>query len=334
MKILVTGSAGFIGMHVCIKLLDQGHEVIGIDNLNDYYEISLKNDRTENIKSKHDFTFIKLDISNKNELLNLAESYNFDIVINLAAQGGVRYSIINPDSYIKNNMIGFYNILEYVRNNNIKKLLYASSSSVYGLSTKENFNENDDTDNPISLYAATKKSNELLAHSYSHLYNIGTAGLRFFTVYGPWGRPDMALFSFVRSILNGQEIEIYNHGKMTRDFTYIDDISNAVAKIAELDFSKIEHNTINKNKNFSIYNIGNSQPRSLMEYVEALENKIGITAKKKYLPIQLGDVLRTSSCTKLLNQLIDYKPSTDIEQGISHFVDWYCDYYESNYPGR
>jgi UDP-glucuronate 4-epimerase len=231
-------------------------------------------------------------------------------------------------------MIGFYNILEYVRNNNIKKLLYASSSSVYGLSTKENFNENDDTDNPISLYAATKKSNELLAHSYSHLYNIGTVGLRFFTVYGPWGRPDMALFSFVRSILNGQEIEIYNHGKMTRDFTYIDDISNAVAKIAELDFSKIVHNTINKNKNFSIYNIGNSQPRSLMEYVEALESKIGITAKKKYLPIQLGDVLRTSSCTKLLNQLIDYKPSTDIEQGISHFVDWYCDYYESNYPGR
>ena len=329
MKILVTGAAGFIGMHVCIKLLDQGHEVIGIDNLNDYYEVSLKQDRIENIRTKYDFTFHKLDISEKSDLFNLAESYDFNIIINLAAQGGVRYSIVNPDSYLKNNMIGFYNILECARNNNIKKLLYASSSSVYGLSSNDKFNESDNTDNPISLYAATKKSNELLAHSYSHLYDIGTIGLRFFTVYGPWGRPDMALFSFARAILTGQEIDIYNHGKMTRDFTYIDDISNAVARIAELDFFKIENNNKKQNKNFSIYNIGNSQPRSLMEYVEALESKIGMRAKKRYLPIQPGDVLRTSSCTKLLNQLIDYTPSTDIEQGISHFIDWYCDYYES-----
>ena len=301
MKILVTGAAGFIGMHVCIKLLDQGHEVIGIDNLNDYYEVSLKKDRIENIRTKYDFTFHKLDISEKSDLFNLAKSYDFNIIINLAAQGGVRYSIVNPDSYLKNNMIGFYNILECARNNNIKKLLYASSSSVYGLSSNDKFNESDNTDNPISLYA-DQKSNELLAHSYSHLYDIGTIGLRFFTVYGPWGRPDMALFSFARAILTGQEIDIYNHGKMTRDFTYIDDISNAVARIAELDFFKIENNNKKQNKNFSIYNIGNSQPRSLMEYVEALESKIGMRAKEIF----------TNSTWRCIKNFFMYKTSKSI----------------------
>ncbi len=327
MRILVTGSAGFIGMHVCIKLLELGHNIVGVDNMNDYYDTKLKNDRIEHIKSKFNFTFIQLDIADKDDLHNLSESYSFDMVINLAAQGGVRYSIDNPDAYLHSNMIGFYNVLEFVRNNNISKFIYASSSSVYGLSSRERFSEYDRVDNPISLYAATKKSNELLAHSYSHLYGIKSIGLRFFTVYGPWGRPDMALFSFTKSIFNNEEIKVFNKGKMTRDFTYIDDISNAVAKISLHDYSAVNYKDYSNSENFFIFNIGNSKPRSLIDYINALEKKIGKKAQKKLLPMQPGDVLRTSSSTKLLKKLINYEPVTDIELGVSQFVDWYKDYY-------
>ena len=296
MNILVTGAAGFIGFHLSKLLLKKGFNVIGLDNINDYYDPNLKLDRLKilGIKSNEDciynqkfekdnFKFIKLNLEDKENLLKLFESENIDIVCNFAAQAGVRYSLTNPDTYIQSNIVGFHNILECCRIYKIKHLIYASSSSVYGLNKKIPFSVNDSVDNPISLYAATKKSNELMAHSYSHLYNIPTTGIRFFTVYGPWGRPDMALFIFTKSIIEGKNIDVYNYGKMMRDFTYIDDIIKGVYKII-----------INKkNKKFSIYNIGNNNSIELLDFIICIEKKLGKIAKKNMLPIQSGDVVKT-----------------------------------------
>jgi len=331
MNILVTGAAGFIGFHLSKLLLKKGFNVIGLDNINDYYDPNLKLDRLKilGIKSNEDciynqkfekdnFKFIKLNLEDKENLLKLFESENIDIVCNFAAQAGVRYSLTNPDTYIQSNIVGFHNILECCRIYKIKHLIYASSSSVYGLNKKIPFSVNDSVDNPISLYAATKKSNELMAHSYSHLYNIPTTGIRFFTVYGPWGRPDMALFIFTKSIIEGKNIDVYNYGKMMRDFTYIDDIIKGVYKII-----------INKkNKKFSIYNIGNNNSIELLDFIICIEKKLGKIAKKNMLPIQSGDVVKTWANVDGLIKDYGYSPSTNIKNGVDKFINWYLKYYK------
>ena len=304
MKFLVTGAAGFIGFHVSQRLLAAGHQVVGIDNLNDYYDVSLKQARLDQILQHPEFIFLKMDLADRQAISSLFAEHAFDRVIHLGAQAGVRYSLDNPHAYADANLIGHLNILEGCRHHKIGHLLYASSSSVYGLNRKMPFSTDDSVDHPISLYAATKKANELMSHSYSHLYQLPTTGLRFFTVYGPWGRPDMALFKFTRAMLAGEQIDVYNRGKMTRDFTYIDDIAEAIVRLQDVIPQADENWTVetgspaNSSAPYRVYNIGNSQPTSLMTYIESLEKALGIEAKKNMLPMQPGDVLNTSADTQ------------------------------------
>lgn len=323
MNILVTGAAGFIGYHLSNKLLALGYQVYGIDNLNDYYDVSLKQARLAQLLPHRNFTFEYLDISNRNGVTGVFASHNFDCVINLAAQAGVRYSLNNPHAYVDSNLVGFTNILEGCRHSQIKHLIFASSSSVYGANTKVPFAVSDRTDSPVSLYAATKKANELMAYSYSHLYGISTTGLRFFTVYGPWGRPDMAYFKFTRAIAQGKPIDVYNHGKMKRDFTYIDDVVEAIVRI-------IPHRPERATQPpYKVYNLGNNNPVELGEFIRAIEIALGKSAMKNLLPIQPGDVVTTYADINELMEDFDFKPSTSITQGIEKFVAWYQEYYNN-----
>ncbi|NTU98079.1 MAG: NAD-dependent epimerase [Chlorobiaceae bacterium] len=333
MNILVTGAAGFIGSHVCKQLLERGDRVTGIDNMNDYYDVSLKHSRLSLLESIEGFSFIRGDISDREVMEQVFSSGAFDKVVNLAAQAGVRYSLINPHSYIKSNIEGFLNILEGCRHNGVKHLVYASSSSVYGANETMPFSVHDNVDHPLSLYAASKKANELMAHTYSHLYNLPTTGLRFFTVYGPWGRPDMALFLFTDAILNGRPIKVFNYGKHRRDFTYIDDITEGVLKtldhIAKPDpsWSGLKPDPGSSRAPWRVYNIGNSRPVELMDYISALEKELGRTAVKEFLPLQPGDVPDTYADVEQLVSDVHYKPGTSVEEGIRRFVAWYRDYY-------
>ncbi len=321
-KILVTGAAGFIGFHLSKRILEEGGEVIGFDNLNDYYDVNLKYARLEILEKYEKFTFIKGNLADKAAVDNLFVTYKPDVVVNLAAQAGVRYSIDNPGSYIESNIIGFYNILEACRHNKVEHLLYASSSSVYGNQKKTPFSTDDNVDHPISLYAATKKSNELMAFTYSHLYDIPSTGLRFFTVYGPYGRPDMAYFSFTQKIMRGETIKIFNNGDMYRDFTYVDDIVEGIMNML-LNPPKPDEN----GDRAKVYNIGNNNPEKLMYFIETLEKAIGKVAEKEYLPMQPGDVYQTYADVSDLQRDFDFKPSTSIEDGLNCFAKWYFEYY-------
>jgi len=333
MKILITGSAGFIGFHLARKLLSEGWQVIGIDNLNDYYDPKLKEDRVAILQKHKDFVFQKVDLKNKTAVDAVFANYKPEYVINLAAQAGVRYSIQNPYAYIDSNLVGFMNILEACRHNPVRHLIYASSSSVYGGNKVAPFSTNHNVDHPVSLYAATKKSNELMAHTYSHLYGIPTTGLRFFTVYGPWGRPDMAYFSFTKNIFEKKPIKVFNHGKMERDFTYIDDIVYGIVKLIDRppvpnpNWDERVDDLSTSFAPYKIYNIGNNQPVPLMKFINVLEEKIGIEAEKIYMDMQPGDVLRTYADVTDLERDIDFRPNTSIEEGLSRFVDWYREYY-------
>ncbi|WP_009631239.1 NAD-dependent epimerase [Synechocystis sp. PCC 7509] len=334
-KILVTGAAGFIGFHLSKYLLSINVQVFGLDDLNDYYDVNLKLDRLALLKKYPNFHFHKINLADGEEVAKLFTQTNFDIVVNLAAQAGVRYSLKNPHAYINSNLIGFTNILEGCRYSEVQHLVFASSSSVYGANTKMPFSTHDNVDHPISLYAATKKANELLAHTYSHLYKLPTTGLRFFTVYGPWGRPDMALFMFTKAILAGQPINVFNQGKMQRDFTYIDDIVEGVVKVMDKTpkpnpkWSGDAPDTSTSNAPYKIYNIGNSQPVELMYFIKVLENCIGKEAKKNLLPMQLGDLPATYADINDLYNDVGFKPTTSIEIGIERFVAWYKDYYKA-----
>lgn len=350
MKILVTGTAGFIGYHLALKLLQRGDTVIGLDNINDYYDVNLKYARLNELgiskeeiienelissKTYPKHKFVKMDLADTNSIYNLFETEKFDAVCNLAAQAGVRYSIENPHAYIDSNIKGFMNILEACRHNGVKNLSYASSSSVYGLNKSQPFKTSDHTDHPISLYAATKKSNEMMAHTYSHLYGICTTGLRFFTVYGPYGRPDMAPMLFADAILNDREIKVFNHGNMSRDFTYVDDIVDGIIKIID-NPAKISNNYDPNNPSpdissapYRIYNIGNNSPVQLLDFIETLEEAIGINAKKDFMPMQDGDVESTYADVKDLMKDFGYKPETNLKEGITHFVDWFKKFYGS-----
>lgn len=330
MKILVTGAAGFIGFHLIKALLKQDCFIVGIDNLNPYYDVNLKNDRLK-ILSEHStevsFKFIKLDLADRAAMASLFADYGFDIVVNLGAQAGVRYSIEKPNEYVDSNLVGFVNILEGCRHAKVKHLVYASSSSVYGMNIKQPFSTKDRVDFPISLYAATKKSNELMAHTYSHLYNIPTTGLRFFTVYGPYGRPDMAYFSFTRKILAGEEIDVYNNGEMQRDFTYIDDIVEGIVRVITKVPAPQQSVATTATAPYQIYNIGNNQPVTLRRFITAIEEVCGKKAKENLLPMQPGDVPATyADIDELIND-IDFIPKTSIEDGIAKFVEWYKAYY-------
>ena len=332
-RILITGAAGFIGFHLSKRLLEESHKIVGVDNLNDYYDPSLKQSRLDILRRNNNFSFHKLDIKDKTEVDNIFKTYKPTYVINLAAQAGVRYSIENPYVYVDSNLTGFINVLEACRNYPVKHLLYASSSSVYGGNKAVPFSTNHNVDHPLSLYAATKKSNELMAHTYSHLYSIPTTGLRLFTVYGPYGRPDMAYFLFTKAILAGKPIKVFNHGKMERDFTYIDDVLDGIMKLVD----KVP--VVNKNWDeskddlstsfapYKIYNIGNNNPVQLMRFINALESAIGKEAEKIYIDMQPGDVLRTYADVSDLERDINFKPSTSIEDGLKKFVDWYKEYY-------
>lgn len=332
MKFLVTGAAGFIGFHVAQRLLEAGHNVTGIDNLNDYYEVTLKEARLAQITSQQ-FIFKEIDLANRAAMEQLFSEGKFDRVIHLAAQAGVRYSIENPHAYAESNLMGHLNVLEGCRHNKVKHLLYASSSSVYGLNRKMPFSTEDSVDHPVSLYAATKKANELMSHTYSHLYGLPTTGLRFFTVYGPWGRPDMALFKFTKAMIAGESIDVYNYGKMKRDFTYIDDIAEAIIRLqdvipqAETDWTVESGSPATSSAPYRVYNIGNSSPVELMDYITALEEALGIEAEKNMMPIQAGDVLETSADTKALYDVIGFKPETSVKKGVANFVAWYKEYY-------
>lgn len=333
-KVLVTGVAGFIGFHLSRYLLEHSYQVIGIDNINDYYDINLKKDRVSILRNNKEFIFYRVDIKNKEEVDKIFNDYRPEYVINLAAQAGVRYSITRPYSYIDSNIIGFMNILEACRNYPVKHLLYASSSSVYGGNRATILSTDDKVDHPVSLYAATKKTNELMAHSYSHLYKIPTTGMRFFTVYGPWGRPDMAYFTFTKNILAGNPINIFGNGKMERDYTYIDDIVEGIYKLIPLipkenvDWDERYDSPANSFAPYKIYNIGNNNPVPLMEFVELLERKIGKEAIKIYMDMQPGDVVRTCADVSDLERDIGFKPHTDISVGLERFVEWYREYYK------
>ena len=321
-NILVTGSAGFIGFHLSKKLLSDGYNVIGIDNINDYYDVNLKYSRLKQLEKYENFKFIKGDLADAKLLAKLFDSYNPNIVVNLAAQAGVRYSIDNPQVYIDSNIIGFYNILELCRNHEIEHLVFASSSSVYGMQDKVPFSTEDNVDHPVSLYAATKKSNELFAFTYSHLYNIPVTGIRPFTVYGPFGRPDMAYFTFTNKILSGETIKVFNNGDMLRDFTYIDDMIEGIIKIM---VSVPKENE--KGDRYKIYNIGNNRPEKLAYFIEVLENELGVKAKKEFLPMQPGDVYKTYADMYPMKRDFDFVPTTSIEEGIHKFVLWYKKYF-------
>ena len=337
MKVLVTGAAGFIGSHVSLYLLERGDEVVGLDNINDYYDVNLKLDRLKRIeqhKNAHNFSFVKMDVEDREGMPILFEEQKFDKVVHLAAQAGVRYSLENPHAYIDANIVGFMNILEGCRHNEVKHLVYASSSSVYGANESMPFSVHDNVDHPVSLYAASKKANELMAHTYSHLYGLPTTGLRFFTVYGPWGRPDMALFLFTKAILEDNPIKVFNYGNHRRDFTYIDDIVEGIIRTLD--------NTAQANDQWSgekpdpgtskapwrVYNIGAQTPVHLMEYIETLEGALGKTAEKELLPLQLGDVPDTYADVEALVEDVNYRPKTTIQEGIGNFVAWYKDYFK------
>ena len=331
MKVLVTGAAGFIGSRL-IELLGNKNEIVGIDNLNDYYDTSLKIARLNNLNQKNNFRFLKMDLADKDLMLNLFSKENFDIVIHLGAQAGVRYSIENPYAYIDSNIIGMMNILEGARNNPVQHLIYASSSSVYGGNKKVPFSTEDSVDHPVSLYAATKKSNELMAHTYSNLYDIPTTGLRFFTVYGPFGRPDMAYFSFTNKIVKGETIEVFNNGDMMRDFTYIDDVVEGIIRlipeIPQRNTNWTEKDVSESWAPYRIFNIGNSTPVKLLDFIETIEKHLGIKAKKVFKPMQPGDVQKTFADVADLEKVINFKPTTTIDSGIKEFVNWYKDYYQ------
>ncbi len=329
MKYLVTGAAGFIGNFVAERLCKEGHEVIGLDNLNDYYDPNLKLARLKRIEHLDSFTFVKMDLADREGIANLFSTENFDRVIHLAAQAGVRYSIENPMAYIDSNVVGFTTILEGCRHNNVKHLVYASSSSVYGANKKIPFSTDDNVDHPVSLYAATKKSNELMAHTYSHLYDLPTTGLRFFTVYGPWGRPDMAPFLFTDAIANDKTINVFNNGKMQRDFTYIDDIVEGVIRIQDVIPKASDTTSSNGSPLYKIFNIGNNQPVELEEFITCIENSLGKRAEKNYMPMQDGDVVRTYADVSALESAITFKPKTPLQYGINKFVAWYLSYHAS-----
>ena len=319
MTYLITGAAGFIGMNLAHKLLKKNKKIIGIDNLNSYYDINLKKKRLDKLKKFKKFIFYKININDKNKLINVFKSQKINIVINLAAQAGVRYSLENPQAYIDANLNGFFNLIECSKKFKVDKFVYASSSSVYGANKKLPFSESDKINKPISLYAATKASGELIAETYSHLYKMNIIGLRFFTVYGPWGRPDMALFKFTNLMLKGKKIDIYNNGKMLRDFTYIDDIVESIYRLLK----------IKKKFTNSIYNIGNNSPVKLMHFVEEIEKILGIKAKYNFMPLQQGDVVSTFSNSKKLVKLIKFKPKTKISLGIKNFLRWYLEHYKN-----
>jgi len=341
MKILVTGAAGFIGFFTSRVLAEKGHDVIGLDNINDYYDINLKYSRLKELGIKREyaeefnklsssdklnFSFVRMNLEDREGLPKLFENEKFDVVCNLAAQAGVRYSLENPNTYVDSNLVGFVNVLECCRHNNIKHLVYASSSSVYGLNEKIPFSTDDNVDHPISLYAATKKSNELMAHTYSHLFNIPTTGLRFFTVYGPWGRPDMAMFLFTDAIINDRPIKVFNHGKMERDFTYVDDIVEGVIRICENSTKP----RLKNNSPYKVYNIGNNNSVKLMDFIEEIEYNLKKVAKKEMLPIQPGDVEKTWANVNELIKDYDYQPNTPIKEGVKSFIDWFKNYYSKN----
>ena len=360
MKILVTGTAGFIGSHLAIKLLNRGDEVVGLDNINDYYDQNVKYGRLQRggiidtledgkglkygklltSRTNPNYKFIKLNLEDKDAMMKLFKEEKFDAVCNLAAQAGVRYSLTNPDAYMDSNIIGFINILESCRHNGVKNLSYASSSSVYGLNEELPFSTNHNVDHPISLYAASKKSNELMAHTYSHLFDISTTGLRFFTVYGPWGRPDMALFLFTKAALEGKTIDVFNNGDMLRDFTYIDDIVEGVIRVIDNPAKKDENwngktgQTSTSSAPYKIYNIGNNNPVKLMDFITAIENKLGKTIEKNMMPIQAGDVPATFADVQDLVDDLDYKPATPIQEGIDNFVDWYLEFFGYDNKGN
>lgn len=334
MVILVTGAAGFIGFHLSQRLLARGDEVIGLDNINDYYDVSIKKDRLAQLQTHSGFRFHKLDLADREGMARLFAEHSFDKVVHLAAQAGVRYSLTNPHAYVDSNLVGFINVLEGCRHSGVHHLVFASSSSVYGANTKMPLSVHDNVDHPISLYAASKKANELMAHTYSHLYDLPTTGLRFFTVYGPWGRPDMALFLFTKAILAGRPIDVFNYGKMKRDFTYIDDIVEGVVRVLDKipePNSAWSGNTPDPGTSYArykIYNIGNNQPNELMHFIEVLENYLGMKAEKNMLPLQPGDVPETYADVDDLVKDVGFKPNTSIEIGIERFVKWYRSYYQ------
>ncbi|MEM7478710.1 MAG: NAD-dependent epimerase [Planctomycetota bacterium] len=332
-KILVTGAAGFIGYHMAQALLDSGEYVVGLDNLNDYYSVDLKRARLDAIQSDN-FEFVEGDLARRELLEGLFEQHQFERVVNLAAQAGVRYSLENPAAYIDCNLVGFANLLECCRHHKTGHLLYASSSSVYGANKKQPFSVEHSVDHPVSLYAATKKANELLAHSYSHLYMLPTTGLRFFTVYGPWGRPDMAAYLFTKAIFEDKPIKVFNHGKMQRDFTYVDDIVEAMVRLVDYvakpdpDFDVMQPSPQSSYCPYRVFNIGNNQPVELGRFIEVLESAIGKEAEKDYMPLQPGDVISTFADVNALEKAIDFKPETSIESGVGKFVDWYREYHQ------
>ncbi len=329
----ITGAAGFIGFHLSKRLLDEGCKVVGLDNLNDYYDVNLKKDRLAILEDYDKFNFIKASLEDKKAVDKVFEENEINIVVNLAAQAGVRYSLKNPYAYIDSNIVGFMNILEACRHNKVEHLVYASSSSVYGSNEKMPFSTGDSVDHPVSLYAATKKSNELMAHTYSHLYNIPTTGLRFFTVYGPWGRPDMALFLFTEAILKDEPIKVFNHGKMERDFTFIDDIIEGVVRVTSnpprpnKNYDSLNPDPSTSYAPYKVYNIGNNEPVQLMEFIETIEKHLGKEAKKEYLPLQAGDVPKTYADVDDLIKDVGFKPDTSVDEGIGKFVEWYKGYY-------
>ncbi|PDH59244.1 MAG: capsular biosynthesis protein CpsI [SAR116 cluster bacterium MED-G06] len=336
MKVLLTGSAGFIGMHCIERLLARGDTVVGVDNLNDYYEVSLKEARLARIASHENFSFHRVSVEDKDAMASLFAAEKPDRVIHLAAQAGVRYSLENPYAYIDANLQGFINIVEGCRHNSVAHLVYASSSSVYGGNEQMPFSEHHSVDHPVSLYAATKKANELMAHTYSHLYDLPTTGLRFFTVYGPWGRPDMALFMFTRAMLAGDTINVFNNGQMVRDFTYIDDIVEGVIRVLDKvaepnpDFDPLQPDPQTSKAPFRVFNIGNGNPTPLMDYIGALEAALGITAKKNMMPMQPGDVPATSADTSELRKWVGFAPDTDVRDGVKRFAEWYLAYHGRN----
>lgn len=332
-RILVTGAAGFIGSHLANRLLNEGYEIIGVDNINDYYDVNLKKSRLNLIRNHENFKFEKISLEDKEAMESVFSKYKPNIVVNLAAQAGVRYSLENPQAYIEANIVGFTNVLEGSRHHKVDHLIYASSSSVYGANTSLPFSVHDNVDHPMSLYAATKKANELMAHTYSQLYDIPTTGLRFFTVYGPWGRPDMALFLFTQSIINGKPINVFNNGEMMRDFTYVDDIVESISRLIKKPAQPNPKWTGKKPDPgtsyapYKIYNIGNNSPVNLMDFIEAIEEKIGKKASKNFMPIQAGDVPATYADVADLYRDIDFQPQTNIKDGIGKFIDWYVEYY-------